>query len=520
MKSFFTFISVLLFCFISQSFLFAQDFQVTIITPSNGQIEVFNGGTLVTSGENIAINTELTIRTTPNEGYQLRQILVNGSPLITNPYVITEEVIISAEFAETPPAQNFTVTITPPTNGLLEIFNGETLINSGEMVPENTELTIVASPDPGYRLHQIFVNDNLIEGNIYILSQNITVSAEFVEALYAELTIERPTNGKFIIEYIKDGVDLQETISNTSLAETFISVDEGTEVSVKAIGNLNYSLRNWTNDFSDNGNINPLLFPISGQKRLGGNFAASPILTIPKPANGQIEISYIKQGDVQNDVFSSDALESNLQLRVDIGTLVELTAVTNSDFQFIEWKGDFPDTQKTIIFMMNETSVLVEAIFFPIGAEIQVLLDRILAVTNKNNSDVLKNAQYIWSRNGNKLTSNVSEPYVEVGNPIPTGEYTVNIVFPNKTQVTLRRSFGTATNVYPNPVAKNRPVTILSENVQELTCEVYTITGNKINASITPMEKGFSISGIANQGTYFVHLKDKNSTSVLKFTVQ
>lgn len=67
-----------------------------------------------------------------------------------------------------------------------------TEVVSGTGIPENTRLTVVAEPADGYQLKEIRVNDVALERNvnIFTLTQETTVTAEFEEAVPAYCTYE------------------------------------------------------------------------------------------------------------------------------------------------------------------------------------------------------------------------------------------------------------------------------------------------------------------------------------------
>lgn len=88
----------------------------------------------------------------------------------------------------------YTVTIAAPDpeQGTLKVMNGSTEVVSGTGIPENTRLTVVAEPADGYQLKEIRVNDVALERNvnIFTLTQETTVTAEFEEAVPEYCTYE------------------------------------------------------------------------------------------------------------------------------------------------------------------------------------------------------------------------------------------------------------------------------------------------------------------------------------------
>ena len=73
---------------------------VTITTPSNGTLTVMNGEDAVSSGDEIEVNSILTITATPSEGYKLIEVTVNGNKYTASTLTLTENVTIAASFEE------------------------------------------------------------------------------------------------------------------------------------------------------------------------------------------------------------------------------------------------------------------------------------------------------------------------------------------------------------------------------------------------------------------------------------
>lgn len=85
-----------------------------------------------------------------------------------------------------------TIAAPDPEQGTLKVMNGSTEVVSGTGIPENTRLTVVAEPADGYQLKEIRVNDVALERNvnIFTLTQETTVTAEFEEAVPEYCTYE------------------------------------------------------------------------------------------------------------------------------------------------------------------------------------------------------------------------------------------------------------------------------------------------------------------------------------------
>jgi hypothetical protein len=88
----------------------------------------------------------------------------------------TNAVSLTADYVE---ESFYTVTITPPTNGTIEVKNGSTTVNTGVSLVEGTVLTLTAIPAEGYQFVK-WTHDNHIHANhTHTLIGHVTISAEF-----------------------------------------------------------------------------------------------------------------------------------------------------------------------------------------------------------------------------------------------------------------------------------------------------------------------------------------------------
>ena len=72
--------------------------EVTINEVENGTISVFNGDKEVITGDKIAIDSELTVKVTPNDGYSLYYLDVNGSEILSgDKVVVNDDITINVE---------------------------------------------------------------------------------------------------------------------------------------------------------------------------------------------------------------------------------------------------------------------------------------------------------------------------------------------------------------------------------------------------------------------------------------
>jgi len=98
-----------------------------------------------------------------------------------------------------------------------------------------------------------------------------------------------------------------------------INYDYGTTVQLTATPNTGYHFVDWSGDAS--GSVNPLVITMDGNKNITANFAINTYTLTLNSTNGSIT----KNPD---------------QLTYDYGTTVQLTAVPNTGYNFVNWSGD------------------------------------------------------------------------------------------------------------------------------------------------------------------------------------
>lgn len=83
-----------------------EKYAININTPENGTLVLKNGNTAINSGAQIAEGVVLTIEATPNDGYELKQITLNGAEYKATGFTVTEAATLAAEFTELPTEGN------------------------------------------------------------------------------------------------------------------------------------------------------------------------------------------------------------------------------------------------------------------------------------------------------------------------------------------------------------------------------------------------------------------------------
>ena len=118
-------------------------------------------GTVSTSPSGSVLEgAEVTITATPEDGYALTSLSVTDAlsqavTVTANKFTMPgSNVTVTATFAKL-----YAVTWSAPSNGTITVKHGETILSSGNTVPEGATVTITTDPDDGYKLSALKYND-------------------------------------------------------------------------------------------------------------------------------------------------------------------------------------------------------------------------------------------------------------------------------------------------------------------------------------------------------------------------
>ena len=164
-------------------------YSLSITASGNGSV-TYNTSTIRNDSSRYILNegTSVSFSFTPDEGYQVKSVRVNGSTVSapTNSYYIssiTKNTTIEVEF-EAIPIKTFTLMITANGNG--SATYGGTTIRRGSQdftLNEGTSATITCTPDDGYRIKTVKVNNSTVSvsNNQYTINSITTTTAVEVE---------------------------------------------------------------------------------------------------------------------------------------------------------------------------------------------------------------------------------------------------------------------------------------------------------------------------------------------------
>ena len=189
-------------------------------------------GTLTATGADnltaVPYGTELTIATTPAEGYELTALTANGTDILaTKKFVVKGATEVKATFAK----KSFAVTFAKEGEGSITA-TGASNLNS---VAYGTELTINATPAEGYELTALTANGtDILATKKIVVKDNLTVKATFAKKSFA-VTLTKEGEG---------------TLTATG-ASDLNSVAYGTELTINATPATGYELTALTANGTD-----------------------------------------------------------------------------------------------------------------------------------------------------------------------------------------------------------------------------------------------------------------------------
>ncbi len=236
----------------------AIDYDVTVGDCENGSITV----------DKLVANVGDTIRViaSPSAGYRISKVYVNGTANTTGTSFTmpANNVTVTAEFVKI----QYSITVQKPANGSVAANKASAGFD--------TEITLSATPNTGYRLVQYLLNGGAISGNTFVMPKSaVTVSAEF-SAIDYNVTVGDCGNG---------GISVDKEIANIGDVVT-VTPNVGYQISTVFVNGSEISGSTFTMPACDvviTAELIPIISTINGaQIRTRGNQGLRFIATIDK----------------------------------------------------------------------------------------------------------------------------------------------------------------------------------------------------------------------------------------------
>ena len=215
-----------------EAFISKVKYAITITAPTNGTLVVLNGTDTVHNSDMIEHGTVLTVNATGNEGYEVDQLKANGTDIVGGSVNVTAATTITATFKK----KTYAITITPTTNGTLEVKNGSVVLAGGELIEHGTVLTATATANPGYRVDSIMAGTKKVAADgTFTVTEAVTVEA-FISQI--------PVVTKFKVSYdanMEGGVI--KVVSGSDVIASGDSVAQGTIINISVSTKPGYTVK-------------------------------------------------------------------------------------------------------------------------------------------------------------------------------------------------------------------------------------------------------------------------------------
>jgi hypothetical protein len=318
----------------------------TLALTSTGNGSISYNGSAVSNGSkdfNVTYGTDVVIKITPNSGYRLKQLLVDGydvsSKVSNNQYTMKMNgyTNVKATF-EAIPATNYILTLKSNGNGSISYYG--TSVSSGSKsieVTEGTNATITITPNNGYRLSKLLVNNSDVTANVQNnqytvqnIKSNTTVEASFevIPPIKYNLTLKSDGNGS--ISYNGTSV---------SSGSKSIEVTEGTNATITITPNNGYRLSKLLVNNSDvTANVQNNQYTVQNVKNnttVESSFEVIPptkyTLTLKSDGNGSISYNGTSVSSGSKSIEVTEGTNATISVAPNNGYKLAKLMVNNSD---------------------------------------------------------------------------------------------------------------------------------------------------------------------------------------------
>ena len=374
------------------------EYMVTYNQSAGGTFRLLNGSQEVTTGSDIAYGTVLTVEATPDPGYRLDIIKVNGTRISGVSFTVTNNSTVEVVFSET---NKNTITYSQSIGGTFRVLNGSQEVVSGGVVNDGTVLTIEATPAQGYRLDSVRVNGVRISGLSFTVTSSSVVEVYFSKPLFT-ISYNQSAGGTF---KVKNGS--QEVASGSS-------IEYGTVLTFEATAAEHYKF----DSIRINGTrISGLSFTVTDNTNIEVFFGKQSY-TVTYNSNmygGKIEVT---RG---SEIVASGS-------SVEYGTQLMVRAIPNPGFEVKSLTINDQAIVNNFVFSISE-SVEIKAVFAPATTALDEAATKPLAIYPNPVAEVLylsatARTIRIYDMYGTEVAHATDTDKVEVSH-LPAGVYTV-----------------------------------------------------------------------------------------------
>ena len=374
------------------------EYMVTYNQSAGGTFRLLNGSQEVTTGSDVTYGTVLTVEATPNTGYKLDIIKVNGTRISGVSFTVTSNSTVEVVFGET---NKSTVTYSQSVGGTLRVLNGTQVVASGSVVNDGTVLTVEATPALGYRLDSIRVNGTRIAGFTFTIT-----SSSLVEAYFSKPQIT--------VSYTQSVGGTLRVLNGSQVVASGSSVEYGTVLTLEATAAEHYKFDS---------------IRINGVRISGLSFTVTD--------NTNIEVFFGKQS--YTVTYNSNMYSGKIEVTrgseivasgssVEYGTQLMVRAIPNHGFEVKILTINDQAIANNFVFSISE-AVEIKAVFAPATTALDEAATEPLAIYPNPVAEVLyisakARTIRIYDMYGTEVAHAADTDKVEVSH-LPAGVYTV-----------------------------------------------------------------------------------------------
>ena len=504
-------------------------FTLSLSTNTGGSLS-YNGYSVTNTTNSFSVKegSSATITITPNSGYRLSRLTVNGtnvtSSVSNNQYTIsniTANTTVVATFEQIP-ATTYSLSIQSGAGGSVS-YNGTTVTNTTRSftVNEGTSATITITPNTGYILSRLTVNGtnvtSSVSNNQYTISNitaNTTVVATFeqIPATTYSLSIQSGSGGS--VSY--NGM----SITNTTKSFT---VSEGSSVTLTITPNSGYKLSSLTVNGTN------VTSSVSNNKYTISSFSANTTV-VAKFTEMSSTYSYLSYIGTNKTYYDSDAFEAtgyvvyeDSKIENDLYKLLNLTqeefeavykdipVISNGKYtQFIKKEGQW------VVCAEDETLGIL-TLMPDLSGETQKMPTTWIYELTGDDIDALY-AQ--WTPKTAEKTFEIERAYKYEPNTVGYSDiyvvFTTKVTFKPIPKFTLSLSTNTGGSLSYNGYSVTN--TTNSFSVKEGSSVTITITPNTGYKLSSLTVNGTNVTSSVSNNKYTISSISANTTVVAKFT--
>ena len=296
------------------------NYTVRILGVSFARFSVFDeAGNKITDKTSVPAGTKLRVDVTPDEGYYLDCIKVNGEAIEGNTFIVEGDCTISVVIKEKTAPEKFKVEYSTAGGGSLTVKNGDVEVASGDEVEKGAMLACQVSAGDGYRLKTLTVNEVETQPDA---AGNFTV--EVTEALVIKAVFEKePSVFTVTIEPVEN-VSVTLSAENIGEIESGSTVAEGTIVTVMATLAHGYEIEGiYVNDMPIQGST----FTVRGDCRVRA------VVRQKEAPPAMYAVTVRTQPNVTVTLTDKDGNEISAGTLLPEGTVVKVSAIAADGYE-------------------------------------------------------------------------------------------------------------------------------------------------------------------------------------------